>query len=388
MAFDRRRTDELSTHRDRDATPFFAGRANEIDRFRRALTELRSQPGQQAVFRVYQGAPGCGKTALLHRLRESHAGRAVFVGIQERHLASETALMDRVRQAAGDQGPIGRRIAARAVRSLGTRLRLGGTADQMGDAIAEGAAERIVLCMDEAQSAGPSERPGLAALHRDGIGIPTVCLFAGLGHTADRFRQIEGLSRLAANAIVNMGAMAEAECAESTATMLAALGAAGDRDHAARVVAKLSLGWPQHLKGAQTALCRELLRTNGDLSEVDYAQVRSDSDRNRHGYYHARLSGSVLGIHRPFTATAVAAVQRRQPVDPGDLIGLCEEKLAGAQPAYPGLRDATGREFASALIERGVLSTRADERYEVAIPSMADWLAALVAPTDRPGGRE
>ena len=377
MAFDQRKTDELSTHRDRDATPFFAGRADEIDQFGRALTELGSQPGEQAVFRIYQGAPGCGKTALLHHLRENHADGVMFVSIQERHLASETALMERVRQVAIEQGPIGKRIVARAVRTLGSRFRVGETAEALSDAIAEGATDRIVLYMDEAQSVGPTERPGLAALHRDGIGIPTVCLFTGLGHTADRFRQIEGLSRLATNAIVNMGAMAEDECAESTKKMLDTIGTNGDRENAGQVVAKLSLGWPQHLKGAQTALCRELLRTNGDLGEVDYGRVESESDRNRYDYYNARLSGSVLGVHRPFTAAVVATVQRQQPVDPGDLIGLCENQLAGSQPAYPGLKSATPEEFANALIERGVLSPRSDERYDVAIPSMTEWLAGL-----------
>ena len=91
--------------------------------------------------------------------------------------------------------------------------------------------------------------------------------------------------------------MTEEECAESTQNMLDALGAVGDREHAAETVAKLSLGWPQHLKGAQTVLCRELLQTNGDLGEVNYSRVRSESDRNRHDYYNARLSGSILGIH-------------------------------------------------------------------------------------------
>ena len=85
----------------------------------------------------------------------------------------------------------------------------------------------------------------------------------------------------------------------------------------------------------------------------------------------------MLGVHRPFTATVVGTVQREQPVDPGDLIGLCENRLAGSQPAYPGLKSETGEEFAKALVERGVLSPRAGERYEVAIPSMAEWLARL-----------
>ena len=71
-------------------------------------------------------------------------------------------------------------------------------------------------------------------------------------------------------------------------------------------------------------------------------------------------------------------MQRQEPVDPGDLIGLCENALVDSQGDYPGIKNATGREFADALIERGVLSSCSDERYEVTIPSMAEWLAALL----------
>ena len=380
--FDREQTSKLLRLRDRDATPFFAGRANEIDHYVGAFEELDYQPGEEAVFRIFQGAPGSGKTALLHHLRKKHSEGVLLVGLKERHLSSEAALMDRIREVAIEKSATGRKITARLAQAVSQRLRMKETGDAMRNAIAEQATDRIVLYMDEAQLIGPSERPALLALHRDGIGTPTVCLFTGLGHTAERFKAI-GLSRLAANAILNMGAMAEDECAESTRDMLDALGASGDREHAAQAAAKLSLGWPQHLKGVQTALCRELLQANGELDAVDFGRVEEESDRNRHDYYNARLAGSVLATYRDFTATVVAAVQRRQPVDPGDLIELCGNELSAAKQTHPALESTTREAFANALVECGVLSSSPDERYEVAIPSMGEWLKGLAV--HRPG---
>ncbi len=392
MPFDREQTRKFIDLGDRDIAPFFAGRDAEIRHFESSFNTLDWQAKRTAAFRIFQGAPGCGKTSLVEHLRQRHADDALFVDIRKGHLVSEDALIERIRQTAASVGPLTGAVAAFA-QAVGASLKVvksGG--DEARNFVTDHAMrnKKAVLFMDEAQLAGEAEQPGLGLLHASGLGFPTIAVFAGLSHTSDRLKGVGGLSRLPDNAIINMGAMSESECASSTSRMLDAYDASGgtsEKARAYRTVARLSRGWPKHLKAAQTALCRELLRTDGDLREVDYGRVRSESDRNRHDYYNARLSGSILGIHRPFTAMVVAAVRRHQPVDPGDLIGLCETQLAGSQGAYPGLRDTTGREYADALVERGVLSSRSDERYEVAIPSMAEWLAGLAPHRPTGGGR-
>ena len=215
------------------ASPHRSSRAEaeEIRRFDQAIDELDVHPGEQAVFRFYQGAPGCGKTSLLQHLRDVRSNRLLFIGVRETHLASEAALVERVREVAVAEGPTGTGLPPDSSRPSVSRLRMQESGNELRDAIATKAAGRskVVLYMDEAQLVGPTEQPGLVLLHRDGLGVPAICLFSGLSHTSDRFRSIPGLSR----------------------------------------------GWPQHLHGAQTALCHELLRTNGALNEVDSERLRA-----------------------------------------------------------------------------------------------------------------
>ncbi len=378
MTFNAELAEQLLQRRDRDTAPFFAGRHDEIRRFDAALRESE-HGGEQAVFRVYQGAPGCGKTSLVGRLRQIRSEGALFVDIRKRQLVSEDVLVERVRDAVADAGSTGTRIAATVLRAIASRLRVQPVGNAIGEALVDKAVgkTKVVLYMDEAQLVDHSAQPGLVRLHAYGLGVPVVCLFTGLSHTADRIGSIEGLSRLASNAVVNMGAMSGEECAESTSMMLDELGVVGSRSEAAQMVAALSHGWPQHLHGAQTALCRELLRTDGVLRDVNTARVRSEAERRRRDYYESRLSGSVLGEWPALTAGVVARVAAERPPTPPALTKLCRNEVQRQGLANDPDFEVTPRRFASTLVERGVLSLAPDRRYDVAIPSMAQWLGDL-----------
>lgn len=155
----------------------------------------------------------------------------------------------------------------------------------------------IVLHMDEAQLVSHSEQPALLHLHTIGLGVPTVCLFTGLSHTLERLTTLPRLSRLAKNAVVDMRTMTESECAESTAMMLDALkviGSHAGKDRAVPMVARLSRGWSHHVNCAQKALCRELLRVNGVLGNMNADRMQTESDRHREYCYRQWLGGSVL----------------------------------------------------------------------------------------------
>ena len=190
---------------------------------------------------------------------------------------------------------------------------------------------------------------------------------------------------MSSNAVVKMGVMAEDECVESSLMMLDELDLAGtcaEKSHAAEMVAALSFGWPHHLRGAQRALCGELLRTNGVLGEVDADRMRRESERNRHDYYLGRLDHPILSKHRPVTLSVITKANERRPESVGELGRLCREQMDSA--GWPDLADPD--KFAYALVEKGAVSTGPDGRCEIPIPSMSDWAASL-ADNDPATGR-
>lgn len=384
MGFDRELASELLDERDRDTARFFAGRGEEIQRFDAAVRESRRS--KQAVFRIYQGAPGCGKTSLVDRLRQIRSEDVLFVDIEKEHLAGKGPLASRVRDAATAAGPAGAKVASIALKAIGTRLGIQTAGNALGAAVLDKAIDKteIVLHMDEAQLIDGTEQLTLVSLHTHGLGVPTVCLFTGLGHTARQIGSIEGLSRLGENVTVNMGAMSDAECAESTRMMLDELrtvGSESEKDRFTKMVATLSYGWPQHLHCAQQALCRELQRTDGALGKVSAARVREESDRRRTTYYEGRLDGTVLADWPELTAAIVAGVIRERPSTTPALTKLCRDEVGrqglGDDPDF----DATPKGFAATLVERGVLAVSSDRRYDVAIPSMARWLEGVSPPS-------
>ena len=378
MTFNEELVDLLLKEDDRDRARFFAGREEAIRRFDDAIDTAGEK--EQAVFRVFQGAPGCGKTSLARHLREIRGTEALFVGVLPKHLASDDALAERVRHAAAEAGSAGARVAAVALKTIGSRLGMRPAGDAMGAALVDKALEKnkIVLHMDEAQTVDETARQTLVGLHAgEGLGVPTVFLFTGLSHTEGRLRNIRGLSRLADNAALNMGAMSEDECAQSTAAMLDEIDAAGtdkEKNAAASLVASLSYGWPQHLHCAQMALCRELKRTRGVLKEVGTSRVRTESDSRRADYYRKRLADSVLDLKPDLTSSVIGTAMKQRPAGRYNLVKLCRKQIE-----QHGLDDdpdfeASPGDFASALVERGVLAISRGERYDLAIPSMARWL--------------
>lgn len=382
MAFDADQARRLTRSRDRDTARFFAGRAVEIQRFDDALAGLedRDEYDNAAEFIIYRGAPGCGKTSLAKHLRHKRRDDALFVDIDLEHLATAEALVRRVLEQATEAGSLGSRIGGKVVQALGSRLRMRDVAQDVSDLVAMRVAKgtKLVLHLDEAQEIDRSERAGLVKLHTTGLGIPSVFVMTGLDHTPHSLGRLGGISRLSSNAIVKMGVMANAECVESTLMMLDELEIAGtnaEKSRAAQSVAALSFGWPHHLRGAQSALCRELVRTGGVLDEVDTDGVRSESERNRHDYYLGRLDHPILSKHRPVTLSVITEAHERRPGSVGELGRLCREQMDRA--GWPDLADPD--KFAYALVEKGAVSAGPDGACEIPIPSMSDWAAALTA---------
>ena len=387
MPFDAAAARQFIDTDDRDVARWFVGREREIEAVDTAVNV--SKDGRvQTVFRVLQGAPGVGKSSLLTHLIENAPDNRFYVRVRHEDLVSSAALDARIDHVLGEREPAAARAFGLAIRAAGHHVRAGEVADEsIRDHRRQRAADLdMVLLLDEAQTIEPNRsNTVLVDLHSVGFGRPCLMLFTGLSHTADTIGAINGVSRPADTAIVNLTKLSDGECDQSTQMMLDEfhVDAAVDlRNVACRYVANVSKGWPQHLAGAQKALALQLIEHEGQLNRVDYRAVGRESDERRFRYYRNRLDNEPLLSNRRFTASVVAAIQgMNQPVDHDGLYDLCSQALKG-RTIPTRLRDLSPEpgELADALVARGVLAKAVDneghstDRYEIAIPSMVSWL--------------
>ena len=384
---------EIAKSGDRNYARYFAGRDAEQRAFEAALTESTHQT--QSVFRIYQGAPGSGKTSLVRRLSELHGGNdsLLFVILRDEDLTSHWGLLDRVVDAALAK-PAGTpldntkaallRYGEIAFSSATEMLRI----KSAGAALAEWRRQRavgdltVVLAYDEAQNLGDDQRRTLAGLHAHGIeGVRSVLLLSGLSHTTDVLSGGGIVSRPADDAVCIMGALHRAESIRSTEMMFAELdpdGTPEQRRALTEHVAELSCDWPQHLNRAQNALCEELLKADGDLSQVDKARIERDTTAARHRFYERRLQGSDLAVVPHLTHRIIVALDKAgrvgSPVDSlSALRRLCRQEIEAARLHADPDFGITPAAYADALILKGVACEDGDGSYAVPIPSMVQW---------------
>ncbi len=385
MTFRRGLAEDI-TFDDRDIAQFFAGRHLEIDAFREALK--RAGQKTQAVFSIYQGPPGCGKTSLAKQL--------------EKTMRKERVLFARPTEA--DMHSIESLILAAASQTLDEdfRVRVAKTIERVGDltgttpiinfqAFASLASQalyawskrdtHLVIHIDEAHARIEPYGKTLLALHTEGLSrglvtIPCVVLFTGLSHTTGRIDAVEGLSRMSEEAPFNMAELSQAESAESTMHMLNTIGAAGDRDEAARYIAALSFGWPRHLNRAQKALRDELVleEVDGDLGRADFNNVKQKSDESCERYYDTRLNDPLLAQDKPFSIQMLDSIRKSDCIGTmRELASVCKQVIErdGMIGDFP-FDPQQGWDFAEAFIQKGIV-VETDRGFEVAIASMGDW---------------
>ncbi len=378
MPFNRILATELARGDDRDIAPFFAGREAEIRAFDNAVANAGRK--DQAVFRIFQGPPGCGKTSLAAHLAKTRADRVMFVSCDTLDLADAKALSERIDRAALARGSTAARMGAFIAEAASEHLGLRAVADATRDRLAGHSARSATLALhlDEAQAKAPRAADMLVTLHTTGIGVSCVVVMTGLGHTRSVVSAIPGLSRPARNATVEMGAMTERECADSTQAMLKATAAAGtadDRDEWAALTGELANGWPQHLHCAQVSLCEELLRVDGAMRHVDAERVRERSDAMRHAYYEMCLDHTTFQIDRAVTRQVLVALAKGGVRGKRALTAMCAREFERADAVgWFGEHDVTPLRFAEELAEKGILRETKGQ-WRAAIPSMAEWAA-------------
>ena len=392
MPFNPILTAKLTRGDDRDRAPFFAGRKTEIQSFNHAVENAGDK--DQAVFRIFQGPPGCGKTSLVNHLADTCADTAVFIRCDPSDLANAQALWARIDKTALDRGSSATRTGAFIAAAVGEHLGMRSAAAAVRGSLAEHSARNatLVLHLDEAHALDPENSAMLLKLHTTGIGVPCVMVLTGLGHTRSVVSAVRGLTRLARDATVDMDEMSDAECADSTLELLDAVGAVGtaaERVSQANLVGGLANRWPQHLHCAQVALCEELLRVHGVLRDADTERVRERSKAMRHDYYGLRLMDHpVFSIDRAVTKRALIALAIRDVRGKRALRDTCarEFKSADAMEWFDE-HGVSPLRFADTLIEKGLVREK-EGRWRAATPSMVDWAAREVGTPLPPKPRE
>ncbi len=279
---------------DRDEAWFFSGRGAEIDEIERLCTEAldRARQGQAArsATRLFQGAPGAGKTALLTALQQrwderarnarvhdpigSPAGIPLVVELELGDFASEEVvvrcLLDevapevemearetRLREVSAEAGFSGIRGGGKtgvmiAPRELSLR--------ELARVLPPRDWTRpVCLMVDEIQNVGSEAKNLLVTLHKGNHGLPIVPLYAGLGSSLDVLAT-HGLSRLGVTAVHDIGALAPEEAQGAVRMMFERYRVdleGVDHDWPSEL-ASLSECWPQHLHNAMRALAEGL----------------------------------------------------------------------------------------------------------------------------------
>jgi len=246
----------------------------------------------------------------------------------------------------------------------------------------------VCLMVDEIQTVWRESEGGIApavsetllAFHEDGLKLPIVPLYAGLGDSHDTLRAA-GLTRLDSDAVHDIGALAAGEAEEAVERMLEEFRVSreGDRVGWPRRVAERSDGWPQHLHNAMRALASELLAARGRLEDVDeYRMWRRERERRTVAYGRRRGSGAILEARR-----LVAELMRSLPPE-----GLDKETIQGHILRHGRRFDDPGADadgwrlpegedaawFVRRLVHRGVPQLNAEGLYSCPIPSFRSYL--------------
>ena len=409
---------------DREATPYFGGRADEIGLVERALNRIHMR-AQEGHWRpsggetiLFQGAPGAGKSALLHYLvrRWRNVGREapLVVDTIASHYVDESELALRVAKAV-DPTLAEQFRRSVATHSSNTKSLRGGvpgvasgiaaaetsrheavapakpTLEDVMETISE-SRKTIVLILDEAQELegleSNSTRYAISNLHMGGHGGSLLPVFAGLAHSHTML-QDRGISRFSRGHNRTLATLASGEAVEIVHMMLAECRVRGDQETKrqwAQALANESCGWPQHLHVAMQALAAELLAssTPGQIEAVDssfgVAVFRATASA-RDEYYESRIDAPLIAARH-----LLAEIFRRMG-DGATLDVLLSHIRAAAHPGVGSRslpKEYDAERFLNHMIRRGVLQHASGQMLACPIPSLRDYIERM-APRATPG---
>ncbi len=406
------RTDRSEVGRE----PFFAGRADDYDVFRKAAISLRSGLTGGGTL-IFQGAPGAGKSALMLECIEAIRQHStpeepwvaallypdtlkspadVMTGLidaanrESRRLSEITpdAIASKFRKLAGLSKKLCAELSERGVGAAG--ISVGGkvqvtarpnialtSAQVFQDAAPLLKQFHIVVFVDEAQNIPVTDTTQgvLDRLHRGSEGISLVAAFFGLSDTLSVLRQC-GLSRFAADRVVNLEPLSMEETASSFRCLLDRYFTGKEKQRAlwANALAELSQGWPQHVNRIGVAAGRVIRANQGRLAPSLLEQALAKGAEQKNDYYTERIEAG----------SSRAWVYRRLALAAGDKKGILAGTLSYDEidlltETARERKKETMDEFLADALHAGILAPvrKIPDQYKIPIPSLASYLLSL-----------
>ena len=336
---------------------------------------------------VFQGAPGAGKTALLHECKkkaESAQWRSAY--IQADAFYAPSALTNYLK------GRYTRPMVTELIAGVSSLIQLlrkkkpaaesSRIEHRLCHTLKKAARRRgLVLILDEAQelqeevladsqTRNPVRRCLKRILNGD-LGAPVILLCGGLGNTAAVLEQFE-LCRFSRENVHCVGALDDESAQGVVRDWLVRAGGitSGDPNISqwAFTLASESQNWPQHLHSyAYEAVT--WAQTHGiPLPAEVPAPILSRGCTSREQYYAARLRNL-----RRQTCVKLADLVR----DVGKGGAFSQENIESAFPALVTTKQ--GRTLFEELLYKGVITENASKLFAIPIPAMHDWLVQKFA---------
>ncbi len=367
---------------DRGPATFFHGRERELCTFKKRLGSARQSNGG-TIFLI-QGAPGAGKTALLHEcgLRAKADGWRV-VEIRSDALYDPDALARAVGMSYATKTTVHRETGWRAglysvtalVRHRAKRQSSEFAGLTLDRVLKEAATPNgLVLVLDEVQTISkavgtPYDLPmtqNLTQIHNGQVGAPVILLAGGLG-TSEGVLGSFGITRLMQDCVCQLGRLSSAaERAVIRDWLIKAGGAHGNLEyltHWLDTIAAQCHGWPQHIQVYAPQAARWLYECGSGLTADVPIEVLAQGLRRKVKYYESRLVGLERSDRRA-VANLLGQVGKDNTLEKSDLVA-----------AFSGNRT---REAAHAVFQhvlyKGVVTESPSGLFEVPIPSMHTWL--------------
>ncbi|MCY4204339.1 MAG: ATP-binding protein [Bacteroidetes bacterium] len=358
-----------STH-DRGPTPYFHGRRRILRDFAKQL-KLAAEEKDGTVFLI-QGAPGSGKTALLHeceKLALANGWETTKKKIYPQALWTPSEL----------RKSLGQNIRAKFSGTGGVMIQVAPIgvkaewAQKTTLSILGSGKKPLLLQLDEAQTIGTTNAPHtpelksvatnvLQAIHNGELGRPVVLIAAGLGTTSDAFGAL-GISRFAESCFVELGALSrESERAVIYDWLTKEGGAQGNPTVWIDTIVQETHQWPRHVHSYAKHAAEHLKENGGIMTTQGLNAVIKLGQEGRKQYYKQRVAG-FDGDEIACLYEAIASIRS----------GKRFKKDLILAPLIKKYESDKAESLFKKLIDKGVISTDGI-LYSVPIPSMHDWM--------------